>query len=476
MRSPLSDRATTRGLPTLAGALALGLVVALAPALTTGAAPEAAAQGSSDQGSSAQGSPAQGSSDQGASANGSSNAPDRTAFYTPPAELPADPGTVIRSEPMTITPSVPDLVAGGALPADAQRIMYRSTGAAGGPVAVTGTYLQPKSPWAGPGPRPLAVVTPGTQGQGDQCAPSKSMEVGLSTQTTPLSMAAGYSLIDAYAMLAEGFAVVVTDYEGLGTPGHHPYVNRDSQGRSALDAARAAVRLAGTDLAPDSPTVVSGYSQGGGAAAAAGEMQPEYAPDLNLVGIAAGAPPSDMLGTLDRVDGGVLTGAVGYAINGILQVHPELRAAFDRQLNDEGRRMLEVTSTQCVAETAFAYGLRRTNEFTVHGNSLADAARSEPEILRVLESYNLGAVAPTVPSLVLIGRNDDVVPHYTAVDLVRDWCAQGTTVELRTAELPALAPGLVIDHALPMLSEVSTNARYLMDRVHDRPAPNSCGT
>ena len=324
MRSPSSDRAQAPGLAAVAGALALGLVVALAPALAPGAAPRAAAQGSSD--------------------HGSSNTPDHTAFYAPPAELPAELGAVIRSQPMSITPSVPDLVNGGSLPADARRIMYRSTGAAGGPIAVTGTYLQPKVPWTGPGPRPLAVVTPGTQGQGDQCAPSRSMEVGLGIRTAPPSMAAGYSLLDAYSMLAEGFAVVVTDYEGLGTPGHHPYVNRDSQGRSALDAARAAQRLEGTDLAPDSPTVVSGYSQGGGAAAAAGELQPTYAPDVNLVGIAAGAPPSDMLGTLDRVDGGVLTGAVGYAINGILEVHPELREAFDRQLNDEGRRMLEVTS------------------------------------------------------------------------------------------------------------------------------------
>ncbi|KZO58669.1 lipase [Dietzia maris] len=409
-------------------------------------------------------------------AQGSSNAPDRSAFYTPPAELPAEPGAVIRTEPMTITPSFPDLANGGALLADAQRIMYRSTGAAGSPIAVTGAYLHPKAPWTGPGPRPLAVVTPGTQGQGDQCAPSKSMEVGLGVQTAPPSAAAGYAVIDALTMVQEGFAVVVTDYEGLGTPGHHPYVNRDSQGRSALDAARAALRLPGTDLAPDSKTVVSGYSQGGGAAAAAGEMQPTYAPDVNLVGIAAGAPPSDMIGTLERVDGGLLTGAVGYAINGILQVHPELRDAFDRQLNDAGKRMLEVTAGQCVAETGFAYGLRRTTEFTRDGRSLADAARSEPEIMRVLDGYNLGDGAPAVPSLVLIGRNDDVVPHDTAVDLVRDWCAQGTTVELRIAEVPALAPGLVIDHAIPMLSERATNARYLMDRVHDHPAPNSCGT
>lgn len=446
-----SIRRRTPGLTTTAGAVALGLAVALAPAVSPASAPLAAAQGSS-------------------------NTPDRTAFYTPPAELPAELGAVIRTEPMNLTPSVPDLMNGGALPADAQRIMYRSTGAAGGPIAVTGTYLQPKAPWNGPGPRPLAVVTPGTQGQGDQCAPSRSMEVGLGIQTSPPSMAAGYAVIDALSMVQEGFAVVVTDYEGLGTPGHHPYVNRDSQGRSALDAARAALRLPGTDLVPDSKTVVTGYSQGGGAAAAAGELQPSYAPDLNLVGIAAGAPPSDMLGTLERVDGGLLTGAVGYAINGILQVHPELREAFDRQLNDEGRRMLDTVAGQCVAETALTYGLRRTGEFTVDGRSLADAARSEPEILRVLEGYNLGNVAPAVPSLVLIGRNDDVVPHETAVELTRNWCEQGTPVELRTAELPALAPGLLIDHAIPMLSERSTNAHYLMDRVHDRPVPNSCGT
>ena len=450
MRTPFIHRVESPGLPTIAGTLAFGLVLALAPALFPSAVPVAAAQGST-------------------------NVPARTEFYIPPTELPDEVGAVIRSEPMGFTPSVPDLAGGGALPADARRIMYRSTGATGGPIAVTGTYLQPKAPWRGPGARPLAVIAPGTQGQGDQCAPSRSMEVGLGIATAPPSMGAGYTVIDALPMIEQGFAVVVTDYEGLGTPGHHPYINRDSQGHATLDAARAALRLSHTDLEPDSKVVVSGYSQGGGAAAAAGELQPAYAPDVNLVGITAGAPPSDMLGTLDRVDGGVLTGAVGYAINGILQVYPETRPAFDRILNDEGRRMLKVTASQCVVDTALAYGLRSTSDFTVGGRSLADAARSEPEIVRVLEGYNLGTVAPRVPALVMIGRHDDVVPHHTAVNLTRSWCEQGAVVELRTAELFRTAPGFVVDHALPMLTEWATSARYLKDRVLDRPAPTSCG-
>ena len=59
--------------------------------------------------------------------------------------------------------------------------------------------------------------------------------------------------------------------------------------------------------------------------------------------------------------------------------------------------------------------------------------------------------------------------------LARNWCALGTTVQLHTAEIPALAPGLVIDHAIPMITETMTGARYLKDRVLGVPAPNSCG-
>ncbi len=433
------------------GAVTLGLAVVLTPVISSGSVPQAAAQGSS-------------------------NAPDHSAFYVPPAELPAESGTVIRSQPMNLFPSVPDLAGGGALPADAQRIMYRSTGSTGDPIAVTGTYMQPKTPWTGPGPRPLAIVTPGTQGQGDQCAPSKTMEVGLRLQTTPPSMGAGYTMLDAVSMLEQGFAVVVPDYEGLGTPGHHAYLSRESAGRTSLDAARAALRLPGPDLEPNSPAVATGYSQGGGAAGAVGELHPTYAPDINLVGIVAGAPPSDMFATLDHVDGGLITGAVGYAINGIIRSHPHLAPVFDAHLNDAGRRMLATTAGQCIPDTILSYGMHRTSEFTVDGRSLADVARSEPEIAAVIESYNLGDSAPAVPSMVLIGRNDDVIPYDTAVDLTRSWCDQGVPVQLHTAEFPSLAPGFVLDHGIPMVAERTVGAQYLKDRVLGLPAPSSCGT
>ncbi|MDI6630722.1 MAG: lipase, partial [Rhodococcus sp. (in: high G+C Gram-positive bacteria)] len=91
-------------------------------------------------------------------------------FYIPPSPLPAgSPGDVIRSEPSHLALSVPGI--GGPLPGAATRIMYRSNDSNGEANAVTGTYIDPAAAWTGPGPRPLVVLAPGTQGQGDQCAP-----------------------------------------------------------------------------------------------------------------------------------------------------------------------------------------------------------------------------------------------------------------------------------------------------------------
>ncbi|MGB7384900.1 MAG: lipase, partial [Rhodococcus sp. (in: high G+C Gram-positive bacteria)] len=84
-------------------------------------------------------------------------------FYLPPSPLPAgSPGDLIRSEPSHLAISLPAI--GGTLPGVATRIMYRSNDSNGEANAVTGTYIDPAAEWTGPGPRPLVVVAPGTQG------------------------------------------------------------------------------------------------------------------------------------------------------------------------------------------------------------------------------------------------------------------------------------------------------------------------
>ncbi len=106
------------------------------------------------------------------------------AFYAPPDPLPPGaPGDLIRTEPSRLVLEPSGQL--GMIMADATRIMYRSTDVHGNPMAVTGTYFEPHNDWPGGGPRPLLVYGPGTQGQGDQCAPSRQFNQGIHWRAVP---------------------------------------------------------------------------------------------------------------------------------------------------------------------------------------------------------------------------------------------------------------------------------------------------
>lgn len=416
-----------------------------------------------------------------AGAQGSSNDP-APAFYQPPAELPAA-GTLIKTEAFPLAGAIPPIPgagsvsdAAGPLSTDAQRIMYTSVGSRDQPVAVTGTYLQPRTPWTGPGSRPLAVVAPGTQGQGDHCAPSKTFQNLATVRTDPPGVGFGYEIFQAYALLARGYAVAMTDYEGLGTPGLHSYVNRESQARAVLDLARAASSVPGADVEPDARTVFAGYSQGGGAVAAAAELHPQYAPEVNLVGTAAGSPPADLLATLEQVDGTAIAGVIGYSLNSLLDAYPEMGPLIEPYFNDRGRAMLAVTADQCIGETAVQFFQQRTKDYTTSGLSADDIVRSEPVLMGYLERQRIGRLAPSTPVRIVSPVNDDVVPGHQSQQLGRDWCAQGVAVDMAIDPAPPVAPGLVIGHAAPMITGLDANLRYLDDRVNGLPAPTNCGT
>jgi alpha-beta hydrolase superfamily lysophospholipase len=98
-------------------------------------------------------------------------------------------------------------------------------------------------------------------------------------------------------MLQNGFAVVATDYPGLGTVGVHPYLVGLGEGRAIIDSVRAARKF--SDFGVGDRFVVWGYSQGGHAALFVGQIATSYAPELKLLGIATAAPPTDLATLLE---------------------------------------------------------------------------------------------------------------------------------------------------------------------------------
>ncbi|MBC9225876.1 triacylglycerol lipase [Aeromicrobium sp. 636] len=407
---------------------------------------------------------------------GLASAPSATAapsegFYDPPADLPAGNGTLVRSEPMKLALTLKGLY----MPGTATRLLYTSTDEAGAPAAVTGAYIEPTKKWTGKGPRPLVAVAAGTQGQGDACAPSKSLETFLNVQGNELGI--GYEIPSIHDFLNRGMAVVLTDYIGLGTTDRvHTYTNRLDMGHALLDAARAALKLPNTSVTAASPVGLYGYSQGGGAAGSAAELAPTYAPELNLKGAFAGAPPANLVEVLKSADGTDLTGVIAYAINGITPYHPELQGALDELATPAGKEALEKVKTQCIGSTLLSYGFQKTSKWTTNGKSLYDTVKNDPALRAPVDAQRIGTLKPSIPVQVLTGTKDDIVDHAQAKQLAKDWCAQGVNVTYVPVIQPIGTGGTALNHLTPMITRLVPSHDWLADRLAGKSVRSNCSS
>lgn len=386
-------------------------------------------------------------------------------FYQPPDPLPRGrPGDLIRCQPLI---SALSTLSKGTL------IMYLSSNVHGAPIAVTGAVFEPLRPWKGTGPRPLLGFTVGTMGQGDQCAPSRTLAEGLH-YSAPLDLMAQYEVPFILDLLDQGIAVAVTDYEGFGTPGVHTYLNPRAEARANIDAVRAAQRLPGADIPAQGPVAFAGYSQGGGAAGGTAEALLSYGPELDVVGIYAGAVPRDIPELLDYLDGGMIAGVQAWYLNGLAYLYPELAGPINTRLSEAGKAMLHAGADQCIFENAVEYGYRRSSQYTVGGDSIADLLRS-PALRGVVSEQRLGALRPPVPVLIGISAGDDVAPPAGAKQLAADWCALGALVEYYELPLPLIPGQTIAGHvgAAPQIYSIKAKG-WLRDRFAGVPAVRQC--
>ncbi|MDE3133516.1 MAG: lipase [Acidobacteriota bacterium] len=329
-------------------------------------------------------------------------------FYEPPAGIGAlSCGELIRAEPMHAY-----LVPGVRLRAQAWRILYRSTGAVGEPTAVSGTLLLPAGARSRR-PLPLVAYAIGTHGIGDAAAPSRLLSTGRDWEAGLMAL-----------VLGRGCALVVSDYQGLGTPGDHAYMVGRALGANVLDAIRAARRLAPAELPPDGRAAIMGYSEGGTAAAWAAQLQPEYAPEIELAGVAAGAAAADVELAGPTLDGSFFSFFLAYGAIGYAAAYPELE--LEPYLVEDAAAMID--------------SLRQTNivQAAVRGPRFAHVDElTDPNVLELpswrarLRENRLGTLAPAAPVLLHHARHDQIVACEQSEQLLEDWRALGVDVELR---------------------------------------------
>jgi hypothetical protein len=357
----------------------------------------AACSGGSD-GSGGSVEPGAGDDESAAPADGQPEEFDGGNFYAAPDPVPDDEhGTLVRYQPA-------DGLDVGA--ATAWRIMYVSESLEGEPIVVTGTALVPPGE-APTGGRPVLTIAHGTSGIADECAPSKhpvDMELSLMGP-----------FVDA------GYLVVLSDYEGLGTPGRHPYLVGESEGRGVLDAALAAREL--PDAAAGDQLSIFGYSQGGHGALFAGQLAADWAPDYELVGTVAGAPATELPVIFGAAGSLPIAGFLYMIIAGFAEAYPEADPGL--VLTPAGERELPQVDEGCVGEVI------------EHFADTPNAELLKPDLTEVepwadLEVANdPGRVATDSPILIVHSAADDVVPATLSQLLVRRMCGEGQIVERR---------------------------------------------
>ena len=366
------------------------------------------------------------------------------SFYAAPDEIPQEPGALVRWD--GYDGDVPDGM-------NAYRLLYVTTDASDRPVLASAVLSVPVDA-ASP---PLVTWAHGTVGVARGCAPSLTADA-VSSATLPAS--------DAF--VRNGWAVVATDYPGMGTAGAFPYLIGEGQGRAVLDAARAARSLPTVRLGDE--TVVWGHSQGGHAARWAGQIADAYAPELDVAGTAALSPASDPLALAEGVladpgsPGASL--AVSFVVDAYTQYYPELDV--DDVVVPSARTVVREAAGRCTSDGATLVTLATGLAFGKNQPIVAEGALDGPFGARLAENV---AVGPwSAPLFVAHGDADTVVPARLSDDLASRACAAGEQIELLRipggGHLDVLADGSPLSERLE---------RWTLERFAGSAPSSTCG-
>lgn len=333
------------------------------------------------------------------------------------------------------------------LSARALRIRYHSTsGVDQSRTVVTGLVFVPKGA-PPPGGWPIAAVGHATTGLNSNCAPS----------LYPGLLGAMNSVVP---FLANGYLVVMPDYQGLGTPDVHPYLEPRTAAYNVIDAVRAA-RFAVDHVS--NTWVGYGVSQGGQAVWAANELAPEYGRDLQLLGSISMSAPTDLRPLVNAMVFGTLTDEqkvlVPMVLMGVKSVHPDLN--LDDYLQGQMRDRLDVFLS-CTGEQD---GLRSKIVESAPDSDFVPATPVAAEQLRDwLGEFSLPERQASAPMLVGYGAADQLIPPAWTEDAVRQACAMGDVIDAHVA----------VGQGHGILNFGSLPAEWLRARLAGDPAPDSC--
>ncbi len=364
---------------------------------------------------------------------------------SPPCPEPLEPGTLLSAGPLTSAAALPSAGANYA-------ISYISEDPHGDPVAVTGTVAIPSTP-APDGGWPVISWAHGTTGYAGICAPSLDFDGG---------PAHGYLSVVTPTLdhwVANGYAVVATDYQGLGGPGGAPYLNGSSEAANVIDIVTAARHLE-PGLATD--FVAMGHSQGGQAALFAAATAADRNPELALRGAVAIAPGSGFSAAVEFADS---EHPAAQTAQPFLPVVVLGAAVADPAVDPETMFAPSFAPFVTAARTRCLDRLRELDP--VPAEQVFAPGAPTDVLSEYLARQEPATVRPHVPVLIAQGTTDTTIPPELTDALVEHYCAEDITVDYRRY------PGA--DHRGTIAASRADTESFVADALQGKTPANTCG-
>lgn len=334
--------------------------------------------------------------------------PDADPFYSVPADVAsAAPGTVLRARSVRIPATSTVLGV-----ASAQQVLYRTVDNHGDPTATVATIITPVAPWLGTGPRPLLSYQSAEDGLGTSCAPSYAMTSG----STLFALEA----VNVTQALAQGWVVVVPDYEGPGSE----FLGATGQPREVLDAVRAALSSSGSGLSASSPVGLWGQSGGAFATALAAQQQPIYAPELHLSGAVTAALPADLNPAFATLAGNPTAPLIPFLLAALEHAYPEVH--LDQYLSSAGQAQVAAVAGKCFTD-AQGSGEQVASLASIEAYPGSLTSGAFVDFVHAHSPAGAGG-APTIPIFDVHGLLDQIAPLSADRQLMTAYCSAGVRV------------------------------------------------
>ena len=361
-----------------------------------------------------------------------------TPFYRPPTSgTTAKPGTLVRSEPATDFALPPGTTA--------TRILYHTRTASNADTLASGVVLvpygqPPKDGW------PLLAWSHGTSGVANNCAPS-------------LMKSLFYNWEGLYEYVMLGYAVVATDYAGLGTEGRHAYLDMLSNATDVVNSVPAA-HAAVTDLSPR--WLVVGHSQGGLASLGVAELEGEIK-DPNFLGTVALAGASDLQDSIHAVLKArppVLNGLIAFWVYGVKTVYPELD--LKDVLTQQALTIYDAYIEDGCSAASGAFTALPTDEI------LQPGWNDNRYVQQFLARDRPGAQSTFGPLLLVGGGDDPLFTESASRKIFQRLCAAGGQIQRK------IYPGLTHDPVV--YGSFRDQMEWIAARFAGGPAPSDCSS